>query len=88
MDQTRKVAKPACGQLYPSMVSTYICTCTALLFLLVYIPGTSIFFIWQHVKSFTVHYCKYICVTTAVCVCRTVVVFIALKTGQGLNREK
>ena len=45
MDQPRKVAKPARGQLL-SVVSTYICTGTVLLFVLVYIPGTIIFFIW------------------------------------------
>ena len=37
MDQPRKVAKPARGQLH-------ICTGTVLLFVLVCIPGTSIFF--------------------------------------------
>ena len=70
------------------MVSTYICTGTVLLFVLVYIPGTSIFFIWGHVHySCTVHccciICIFICVTTAVCVCRTMFVCMALTTGQG-----
>ena len=59
----------------------YVCTGTVLLFVLVYIPGTSIFFIWGHVHSCTVHccciICIYICVTTAVCVCRTVFVKVA-----------
>ena len=70
MDQPRKVAKPARGQLYPFVVSKYIRTGTVLLFILVYIPGTSIFFIWGHVhSSCTVHcciICIHICVTTAV----------------------
>ena len=35
---------------------------TVLLFVLVCIPGTSIFFIWGHVHSCTVHCCIYICV--------------------------
>ena len=35
----------------------YICTGTVLLFVLVCIPGTSIFFIWGHVHSCTVHCC-------------------------------
>ena len=34
------------------MVSTHICTGAVLLFVYVYIPGTSIFFIWGHVHSF------------------------------------
>ena len=71
------------------MASTYICraTGTVLLFVLVYIPGTSIFCIWGHVHSCTVHCCIiisiYICVTTAVCVCRTMFVCMALTTRQG-----
>ena len=36
---------------------TYICTGTVLLFVLVCIPGTSIFFIWGHVHSCKVHCC-------------------------------
>ena len=53
MDQPRKVAKPARGQLNrevncscladASVVSTSICTVTVLLFVLVYIPGIYIF---------------------------------------------
>ena len=35
---------------------------TVLLFVLVYIPGTSILLIWGHVHSCTVHCCIYICV--------------------------
>ena len=35
------------------MVSTYICTGTVLLFVLVCIPGTSIFFILGHIHSCT-----------------------------------
>ena len=54
MNQPRKIAKPARGQLYPSVVSTYICTGTAVEFGL-YTPGTSIFFIWGHVHSCTVY---------------------------------
>ena len=65
MDQPRKVAKPARGQLYPWCKYIYICTGTVLLlFVLVYIPD--IFFIWGHVHSCMVHcfriICIYICV--------------------------
>ena len=38
-----------------SLLSTFICTGTVLLFVFVYIPG--IFFIWGHVHSCTVHCC-------------------------------
>ena len=52
MDQLRKVAKPARGQLNKeikcpcrdaSVVSTYICTGAVLLFVFVYIPGIFLF---------------------------------------------
>ena len=43
-----------------SMVSTYICTGTVLLFVFVYIPG--IFFIWGHVHLCTVYCCICACV--------------------------
>ena len=46
----RKVAKPARGQLYPRGKYIHICTGTVLLFVLVYIPGTGMFFIWGHVQ--------------------------------------
>ena len=47
-----------------SVVSTYICTGTVLLFVLVCIPGTSVYFIWGHIHSCTVHCCiciLYVC---------------------------
>ena len=63
-------------------VHIYISTGTVMLFVSVYIPG--IFFIWGHVHSCTVHCCYiYMCVTTAVCVCRTMFLCMALTTGQG-----
>ena len=57
MDQPRKVAKPARGQLNRCIRGRYIyiCTGTVLLFGFLYIPG--IFFIWGHVHSCTVHCC-------------------------------
>ena len=79
MDQPVKVA---------NVVSTYTCTGTVLLFVLVYIPGTSIFFVWgMYIRArftvavYNVHI--HMCVTTAVCVCRTMFVCMALTTGQG-----
>ena len=71
------------------VVSTYICTGTILLFLFVYIPGTSIFLfgnIYIRARFTVVVYqvvCIHICVTTAACVCRTMLVCMALATGQG-----
>ena len=45
----------------------YICTGTVLLFVLVCIPGTSIFFIWGHIFVHgSLLYNMHICVTTAV----------------------
>ena len=66
MDQPRKLAKPARGQLYPTdkYILVYICTGTVLLYL-VCIPGTGIFFIWVHVHSCTVHCC--ICIYVYMC---------------------
>ena len=61
-----------------SVVSTYICTGTVLLLVLVYLPGTSIFFIWGHVHSCTVHCCCIIYIYICVCVCVCVCVFIKL----------
>ena len=85
-----RVSCQTCSWSAVSVVRTYICTGTVLLFVLVYIPGTSIFFIWGHVHySCTVHCCSiiciyiYVCVTTAVCVCRTMFVYMALTTWQG-----
>ena len=66
----------------------YICAGTVLLFLLVYILGTSIFlylgtctFVHGSLLLYDMHI--YMCVTTAVCVCRTMFVCMALTTGQG-----
>ena len=72
MDQPRKVAKPARGQLNREIKC--LCRCIrgkyiylhCCLHLFVYVPG--IFFIWGHVHSCTVHCCMCICVTTAVCI--------------------
>ena len=64
MDQPRKVAKPAQGQLcIRGKYIPGICTGTVLLFALVCIPGTSVFFIRGHIHSCTVHCCIsiYVC---------------------------
>ena len=77
MDQSRKVTKPARGQLNREIkcpcrcirgkyIYIYICTAVCI-YLFVDIPG--IFFIWGHVHSFVHGSLLYmdICVTTAVC---------------------
>ena len=43
-------------------IHTYVCTGKVLLFVLVYIPGTSIFWGGGHVHSCTVHRCCIICI--------------------------